>query len=389
MAGKTQVCRGIYNLVPCASGDTAVRTTFKPPIAKDIKHAQTRFDRLKKRDTEVEESRRAAELHADGGYRRANTVTLLTSPLVEPCNVPFTSSAASAPNLAPNEHYASSARPTAGVCLLTSPPSVAAALPAPVPPDLFIRGVGVVPDLIVSGPCAVCRGTETIAHDNLARDGGTPLGGQAQTSDQEALFTAGAHGPATHSPPPAAYLLSGHAEAGHVIVNSVLPGQDDTPKVRHHKKRGGRRFVRPLGKTFVAAPPTHPLLLAGKPIACSLEMVEVLNQQQPLFSLGVLERAAKLMGILVRLETCPAEDGASWLRLDGIGRIPVSRIGGLVLIGYRMVTPGRILLGCRSEHSALVDTGAQVCLFSRTSQLVSLSRSAYTGPPLRGADNAP
>jgi hypothetical protein len=49
------------------------------------------------------------------------------------------------------------------------------------------------------------------------------------------------------------------------------------------------------------------------PIACSLEMVEVLNQQQPLFSLGVLERAAKLVGILVRLETCPAEDGAPWL----------------------------------------------------------------------------
>jgi hypothetical protein len=43
------------------------------------------------------------------------------------------------------------------------------------------------------------------------------------------------------------------------------------------------------------------LLLSGKPITCDVEMVEVLNQQQPLFSLGVLERAAKLMGILVRL----------------------------------------------------------------------------------------
>ncbi len=175
-------------------------------------------------------------------------------------------------------------------------------------------------------------------------------------------------------------------------MNSVLPGQDDTPKVRHHKakaRHGGRRFGRPSGKPFVAAPPPHPLLLAGMPIACSLEMVEVLNQHQPLFSLGVLERAAKLVGILVRLETCPAEDGASWLRLDGIGRIPVSRVGGLVLIGYRMLTPGRVLLGCRSAHSALIDTGAQVCLFSQTSQLVSLLRSAYTGPPLRGADNAP
>jgi hypothetical protein len=68
---------------------------------------------------------------------------------------------------------------------------------------------------------------------------------------------------------------------------------------------------------------------------------------------------------------------------------PVSRVGGLVLIGYRMLTPGRVLLGCRSEHSALIDTGAQVCLFSHASQLVSLLRSAYSGPPLRGADNAP
>ena len=126
-----------------------------------------------------------------------------------------------------------------------------------------------------------------------------------------------------------------------------------------------RRFLRRSGKTFVAAPPTH----------CSIEMVEVLNQQQPLFSLGVLERAAKLVGNLVRLETCPAEDGASWLRLDGICRIPISRIGGLVLIGYRILMLGRVLLGCRSEHSTLIDTSAQVCLFSQVSQLVSLLRS--------------
>jgi hypothetical protein len=191
---------------------------------------------------------------------------LLTSPLAEPCNVPLTSSATSAPNLAPIEHYASSARPTAGVCLLTTPPSVAAALPAPVPPDLFIRGVGAVPDLIVGRPCVVCCGSEIIAHDNLAREGDTPLAVQAQTSDQEALFTAGAHGPATHSPPPAAYNLKGDAEAVHALVNSVLPGQDDTPKVRHHKAKaqhGGRRFERPIGNPFVAAPPPHPLTRAS------------------------------------------------------------------------------------------------------------------------------
>jgi len=132
--------------------------------------------------------------------------------------------------------------------------------------------VGAVPDLIVGRPCAVYCGTETIAHDNLAREGGTPLGKQAQTSDQEALFTAGAHGPDMHSPPPAACLLTGHAEAGVAIVNSVLPGQDDTLKERHHKakaRHGGRRFERPSGKPFVAAPPPHPLMLAGMPAAAS------------------------------------------------------------------------------------------------------------------------
>jgi cell division protein FtsZ len=36
--------------------------------------------------------------------------------------------------------------------------------------------------------------------------------------------------------------------------------------------------------------------------------------------------------------------------------------GGLVLIGYKMLTPGRVLLGCRSAHSALIDTGAQVAM---------------------------
>ena len=66
--------------------------------------------------------------------------------------------------------------------------------------------------------------------------------------------------------------------------------------------------------------------------------------------------AAQISGILVRLETFPAEDGASWLCLDGLGRILVSRIGELVLIGCRMLSPGHILLGCSSADSALIDT---------------------------------
>ena len=95
-----------------------------------------------------------------------------------------------------------------------------------------------------------------------------------------------------------------------------------------------------------------------------------------------MARAAQLVGILVRLETCPAEDGASWLlRLDGTGRIPVSRIGGLVLIGHLVLTPDRVLLGFRSEYSTLIDTSAQVCLFPQVSKRMSLLRLAYTGPP--------
>ena len=131
-----------------------------------------------------------------------------------------------------------------------------------------------------------------------------------------------------------------------------------------------------------------PNVLAGGPFCISVQMIEVQSQVEPLFSLGVLEVAAKSIGISLRLETCPAEDGASWLLLKGIGRIPVSRIDGLVRVGFRMISPGHILIGCESAHSALVDTGAQVCLFSKLSMLTALAPSPYAGPPLRGADNA-
>ncbi len=128
--------------------------------------------------------------------------------------------------------------------------------------------------------------------------------------------------------------------------------------------------------------------MAGGPFCVNVQMIEVQAQVEPLFSLGVLEVAAKTIGISLRLEMYPAEDGASWLSLKGIGRIPVSRIDGLVLVGFRMLKLGHILFGCASAHSALVDTGAQVCLFSKLSTLKALAPSPYVGPPLRGADNA-
>ena len=53
-----------------------------------------------------------------------------------------------------------------------------------------------------------------------------------------------------------------------------------------------------------------------------------------------------------------------------------------------MLEPGHILLSCSSVHSALIDTGAHVCLFSKYSRLLAGPSSAYCGPPLRGADNA-
>ena len=157
-----------------------------------------------------------------------------TPPPAEPCNVLFTSSATSSPTLAPIEHYASSARPTAGARLLTSSPSVVAVMPAPVPPAL-VRGLGAVLDFNVDRPSAGTRTTDTIAHDHLEREGETPLAVQTPSSDHEPLTTAGAHNTATHTPPPAALHLAGHADAGHAIVNLVLPEQDDTHKVRRQK----------------------------------------------------------------------------------------------------------------------------------------------------------
>ena len=44
--------------------------------------------------------------------------------------------------------------------------------------------------------------------------------------------------------------------------------------------------------------------MAGGPFCISVQMIEVQSQVEPLFSLGVLEVAAKSIGISLRLETC-------------------------------------------------------------------------------------
>ena len=72
----------------------------------------------------------------------------------------------------------------------------------------------------------------------------------------------------------------------------------------------------------------HPLLLSGLPMCCEVEFIEVQHQRQPLLALCVLERAAMRAGIVLRLETCPQEHDASWLLLEGLGRIYVERVDG-------------------------------------------------------------
>ena len=66
----------------------------------------------------------------------------------------------------------------------------------------------------------------------------------------------------------------------------------------------------------------------------NVQMIEVQSQVEPLFSLVVLEVAAKSIGISLRLETCPAEDGASWLSLKGFGRIPAVVSTGSSVLGF-------------------------------------------------------
>jgi hypothetical protein len=133
----------------------------------------------------------------------------------------------------------------------------------------------------------------------------------------------------------------------------------------------------------------HPLLLSGAPLCCEVDFIEVRHQKQPLLALCVLERAALRAGIVLRLETCPQECGPSWLALQGIGRIFVERVDGLVRVNISAGNgAGTLRLGGEEGTSALIDTGAQVCLIGGQARMQTPRRVPYDGPTLRGADDS-
>jgi hypothetical protein len=133
----------------------------------------------------------------------------------------------------------------------------------------------------------------------------------------------------------------------------------------------------------------HPLLLSGAPLCCEVDFIEVKSQRHPLLALCVLERAALRAGMVLRLETCPQELGASWLTIEGIGRIFVERVDGLVRVNLSAgAGDGQLRLGEESGTSALIDTGAQVCLIGGHACMRTSRRRPYQGPTLRGADDS-
>ena len=227
-------------------------------------------------------------------------------------------------------------------------------------------------DFHIGRPRADTRSPETLAHDHLDLHRLTSSVIQARTGDQQGNVPHYASGDSARARFPdiqnvelASVLDSGYSDVTRVVQGNnarsslpvirnvgpstglasgctavtqasfqlVLPGPDDSPQISHHKvgPPGARRPTSPARvdapagrphaghplrgrkKKFVPAPPSHPRLLSGKPISVDVELIEVKAQEQPLFSLGVLEQAAKQIEIFLRLETCPAEDGASWL----------------------------------------------------------------------------
>ena len=159
-------------------------------------NAQTRFDRLKNRDDELEAVRAAFEHQADGGYhRRANTVTLLLPPPAAQGTVPLTSSAPPAFDIAPPEHFASGPGPNAGVCMLTSSPSVAAIMPAPVLPALHAREVGASLALTVARLNAGSRSADILALDSISTEHNSSPNDMSLSSEHQAPVQTGASGP--------------------------------------------------------------------------------------------------------------------------------------------------------------------------------------------------
>ena len=134
-----------------------------------------------------------------------------------------------------------------------------------------------------------------------------------------------------------------------------------------------------------------PLVLSVMPTCCEVEFSKAQHQKQPPLALCVLKRAAMRMSIVLRPASYPQKHGASWLLLEGLGRIYVDRMDGLVQINpwinlSRTGEPGESRLGGEGGFSALVDTGARLCLLGRTEGVPSPHGSPYRGPLLRGAD---
>jgi len=99
------------------------------------------------------------------------------------------------------------------------------------------------------------------------------------------------------------------------------------------------------------ARPVHPLLLSGAPLCCEVDFIEVKSQRYPLLALCVLERATLRAGMVLRLETCPQELGASWLSIAGIERIFVERVDGLVRVNLSVATATGISVSVKRAGS--------------------------------------
>jgi hypothetical protein len=120
----------------------------------------------------------------------------------------------------------------------------------------------------------------------------------------------------------------------------VNGGQSNSPEKSRLLNYSRRAGPIPDGR------PRAPAAAVGAPLCCDVEFIEVQNQRQPLLALCVLEKAALRAGIVLRLESCPQEHCASWLTLEGIGRIFVEREDGLVRVNLSVGdADGYLILG--------------------------------------------
>ena len=165
--------------------------------------------------------------------------------------------------------------------LLTTSSSQISRTPAPATPDFHIGGPAVDSardDSTVGGTPVQTRLTSPGKQ--------VPSNGQQGTAQQAAspLVSIARSSPkATQVYEPEARFVEGRAEATQVSFQLVLPGPDDSPKISHQylaappsasaapgvgvaKRRAGKRRSSIRRVQFVAAPPTHPLLLAGAPL---------------------------------------------------------------------------------------------------------------------------